>query len=152
MFTTRCFIRKNTPELQDKLKKLGYRICCCCKFKDNIWLHNFISNEHDRYEIHGLGAWDVEDNQEEVLNLFLIGNAEHPNPAIDCGENEELFLAIAALRDDTDINQYFICDKISVTLGKTYYPGDYLYYQYDEFFDKQNWHKAIVEELIEHFK
>lgn len=71
---------------------------------------------------------------------------------IDCGVNEELFLTIAALRDDTDKNQYWICDKVSVTLGKTYYPGNYIYYQYDEFFDKQNWYKATTKEIIEHFK
>ena len=99
MFTTKCFIRKNTPELRDKLKKLGYRVCSCCESKDNIWLNNFLTIKNDP-SIHGIGVWDIEDSQEEVLNLFLIGNAKHPNPAIDCGDNEELFLAIAALRDD----------------------------------------------------
>lgn len=158
MFTTRCFIRKNTPELQDKLKKLGYHICCCCKFKDNIWLHNFISDEHDRYEIHGLGAWDVEDNQEEVLNLFLIGNAEHPNPAIDCGENEELFLAIAALRDDIDKSQWFIYNSMDCTVEKL---RDFYWFkcEEDKIEDMMYWDcaylnctKATVKELIEYFK
>lgn len=141
MFTTRCFIRKNTPELQDKLKKLGYHICCCCKFKDNIWLHNFISDEHDRYEIHGLGAWDVEDNQEEVLNLFLIGNAEHPNPAIDCGENIDLFLAIASLRDDTDKYQWFTDGNIT-EMSTEDLPSKYM---------MMEGHKCTVEELIKIF-
>lgn len=27
MFTTPCFIRKNTPELRKKLEELGYRYC-----------------------------------------------------------------------------------------------------------------------------
>lgn len=26
MFTTLCFIRKNTPKLREKLEKLGYKI------------------------------------------------------------------------------------------------------------------------------
>ena len=30
--------------------------------------------------------------------------------AFDCGDNEGLFLAIAAIRDDTDKNQWFILD------------------------------------------
>ena len=141
MFTTKCFIRKNTPELQDKLKKLGYHICSCCKFKDNIWLHNFISDEHDRYEIHGLGAWDVEDNQEEVLNLFLIGNAEHPNPAIDCGDNEELFIAIASLRDDTDKYQWFTDGNIT-EMSTEDLPSKYMMLE---------GHKCTVEELIKIF-
>lgn len=156
MFTTRCFIRKNTPELRDKLEKLGYHICSCCKFKDNIWLLNFISDEHNRYEIHGLGAWDVEDNQEEVLNLFLIGNAEHPNPAIDCGDNEELFLAIAALRDDTDIYQWFVMDVeeyMEINQGDWFLAtdrnkGKHIGTQ----IDPMCCHKATVKELIEHFK
>lgn len=158
MFTTKCFIRKNTPELRDKLEKLGYHICVCCKFKDNIWLHNFISDEHDRYEIHGLGAWDVEDNQEEVLNLFLIGNAEHLNPAIDCGDNEELFLALAALRDDIDKSQWFIYNSMDCTVEKL---RDFYWFkcEEDKIEDMMYWDcaflnctKATVEELIEHFK
>lgn len=141
MFTTKCFIRKNTPELRDKLEKLGYHICSCCKFKDNIWLHNFISDEHDRYEIHGLGAWDVEDNQEELLNLFLIGNAEHPNPAIDCGDNEELFIAIASLRDDTDKYQWFTDGNIT-EMSTEDLPSKYMMLE---------GHKCTVEELIKIF-
>lgn len=154
MFTTKCFIRKNTPELQDKLKKLGYHICSCCKFKDNIWLHNFIMDERARYEIHGLGAWDVEDNQEEVLNLYLIGNAEHPNPAIDCGDNEELFLAIAALRDDNDYMQWFVSQtekdspKIFIKSTTNSCIQSFAYtHRWDWRFSK-----ATVEEIIEHFK
>lgn len=150
MFTTKCFIRKNTPELRDKLAKLGYHICSCCKFKDNIWLHNFINDESARYEIHGIGAWDVEDNQEEVLNLYIIGNSEHPNPAIDCGDNEELFLAIAALRDDKiPDHQWFVWDdnEDEGDKFKQYIPGE----------PWQDWwwfevHKASVNELLEHFK
>jgi hypothetical protein len=158
MFTTKCFIRKNTPELRNKLENLGYHICSCCKFKDNIWLHNLISDKHDRYEIHGLGAWDVEDNQEEVLNLYLIGNAEHPNPAIDCGENEELFLALAALRDDTDKYQWFIYNSMDCTVEKL---RNFYWFkcEEDKIEDMMYWDcaylnctKATVEELIEHFK
>lgn len=158
MFTTKCFIRKNTPELRDKLEKLGYHICSCCKFKDNIWLHNFISDKHDRYEIHGLGAWDVEDSQEEVLNLYLIGNAEHPNPAIDCGEDEELFLALAALRDDTDKYQWFIYNSMDCTVEKL---RNFYWFkcEEDKIEDMMYWDcaylnctKATIEEIIEHFK
>lgn len=66
---------------------------------------------------------------------------------IDCGTNEELFLAIAALRDDTDENQWFtdgyhweIC------------PDEVAYI--NAWIDKYGFspHKAIVEELIAHFK
>lgn len=136
MFTTPCFIRKNTPELRKKLVKLGYN-------RYPLWMADW-SDDDSRY------VYLVTD----VLYYTYPQKPTNPKNGeyIDCGTNEDLFLALAALRDDTDINQYFICDKVSFTLGKTYYPDDYLYYQYDEFFDKQNWHKATAEELIEHFK
>lgn len=151
-FTTSCFIRKNTPELRSKLKELGYDICCCTEFKDACWLNTFLLDKE--HSVHGVGYLDEVEPLplEKRLQCFLEDNARSEHPDIDCGENEQMFLALAAMRDDSDINQYFICDKVSITLGKTYYSGDYLYYQYDEFFDKQNWHKATVEEIIEHFK
>jgi hypothetical protein len=83
---------------------------------------------------------------------------------IDCGTNEELFLAIAALRDDTDENQWFIADSLlSVsyddTVGNDHY---FIEPKGSMFFWDINWmnatiisgnfHKATVEELIKHFK
>ena len=141
MFTQPCFIRKNTPELRDELEKLGYRICYCCKFKDNIWLKNFLAIKNDP-SIHGIGVWDIEDSQEEALNLYITENANHPNPAIDCDENEELFLALAALRDDTDKNQWFTDGKLWEKSNNNL-PSRYI---------QLNGHKATVEEIIEHFK
>lgn len=130
-FTQPCFIKRISSELKEKLKEFGYCYVGKVRYYD------------------------------ESQYIYCEGGIFYESPCIiearyntfiDCGDNEELFLAIAALRDDSDINQYFICDKVSITLGKTYYSGDYLYYQYDEFFDKQNWHKATVEEIVEHFK
>ena len=129
MFTTSCFIQKCTPILIEKLVELGYKIVGKTTLSYGIFCNN------------GKIKICSTNEQPSIKNKNFI----------QCYDNEELFLALAVLRDDTDKYQYFICDKVSVTLGKTYYPGDYLYYQYDEFFDKQNWHKATVEELIEHF-
>ena len=133
-FIQPCFIRKNTPELRKKLEELGYKYSTF----DDLKLDGIITFPNkSKYSV-----WaNYHFNEKYTLKSY-----------IDCGTNEDLFFALAALRDDTDKNQYFICDKVSVTLGKTYYPDDYLYYQYDEFFDKQNWHKATVEEIIEYFK
>jgi hypothetical protein len=64
---------------------------------------------------------------------------------------EELFLALAALRDDTDKNQWFVNNK-----------NDWYKCLDDKFIEEtanwvlcasiENWHKATVEEIIEHFK
>lgn len=83
---------------------------------------------------------------------------------IDCGTNEELFLSIAALRDDINENQWFIADSpLSVSyndvVGNDHY---FIEPKSSVFLWDINWmhatiisgnfHKATVEELIEHFK
>ena len=143
-FIQPCFIRKNTPELRKKLEELGYEPCHQMTIYPNAYKNIAVCN------FFGSRYYGVSDD--EAARPGDITDAIKNRGMIDCGTNENLFFALAALRDDSDINQYFICDKVSITLGKTYYPGDYLYYQYDEFFNKQNWHKATVEEIIEHFK
>ena len=76
-FTTPCFIWKDTPELRRKLKVLGYfkHIDCC--------------EECFGYLYVGRGLYCTRP----------IGYIEEVNNAIDCRINEELFIAIAALRD-----------------------------------------------------
>ena len=121
MFTQNCFIRKNTPELRAKLEKLGIK-----KSKYSSVKVDTLSTDNEKYQ---------------TFKGLQIG--------IDCGTNENLFLAIAALRDDSDINQWF-------TDGKDWFFCQYLkvgmHYQDkpEILFDK--WHKASVDELIEHFK
>lgn len=144
-FTTAAFIRRNTPELRKKLEKLGYRL-----FGEELDedLCIFTSPECGLY------------------NIEFFSNIPHPEEtdSIDCGTNENLFLAIAALRDDTDENQWFIADSLlSVsyddTVGNDHY---FIEPKGSMFFWDINWmnatiisgnfHKATVEELIEHFK
>lgn len=66
---------------------------------------------------------------------------------IDCEENEQLFLALAALRDDSDYMQWFtngekwIQNKQNDIEIIRYGTGNPI-----------NFHKATVEEIIEHFK
>jgi len=68
---------------------------------------------------------------------------------IDCGTNEALFLAIAALRDDTDKNQWFTDGNLWFKCGDEMCDETIKYYlnRYN-----REIHKAFVEELIEHFK
>lgn len=143
-FTTPCFIRKNTPELRKKLEKLGYN-------------HSTDVIEDERFCI---ATSPVNCNYHVILKeVFDDTNPHHTwNCAgrIDCGTNEELFIVIAALRDDTDNNQLF-------TNGRGYW-GIYRdnfkegglsgmnFFGIPNDFDLSNYHKATVDELIEYFK
>ena len=149
-FTTRCFIRKNSKELQKKLADIGYRVCRCVDFTNAKWLNTLPING----TIHGKGYFDAEMEfadwtVEKELSRFVSDNPKY----VDCGENEDLFLAIAALRDDSDVYQYFVNEKgMFVFCNQSELKHvidnseDWCDYSVSEF------HKATVAELIEHFK
>ena len=120
-FIQSCFIRKNTPELRKKLEGLGYEM--------NLI---YSPNEHNLYI--GSGVYS---SANFIDNYYL-----------DCGTNEELFLALAALRDDTDKNQWLTDGKIWGKFGEdlSLYPIPIINYL------QSKGHKASVEEIIEHFK
>jgi hypothetical protein len=115
MFTEKIYIRKNTPFLRKKLKQLGHTLCVCTEFADAKILT--VTNQPDAYRsVHGWGYVDAEYpslTQEKVLEEFYKTTINY-----DCGENEDLFLALAARRDDTDFMQLFI-------LLEDYGAGDY---------------------------
>ena len=132
-FTTPCFIRKNTPELWKKLEELGYK-------NRNLYFYDCIGVVYDGFD---------------CISQWMFGSIWDFADCIDCGTNEELFLAIAALRDDTDDSQWFV------------YPPENIWFICDDDdinYARENikdsvqaaWfhcsHKATVEELIEHFK
>lgn len=131
MFTQPCFIRKNTPELREELINFGYK--------------------HVR---------SIIKNSEPMIfanNLYFANNFPYNamliDESIDCGTNEQLFIAIAALRDDMDKNQWFtngddwiLCDFLHIS-------EHFYFYKIDKIdLDIDSMHKATVEELIEHFK
>lgn len=133
-FTTPCFIRKNTPELRKKLAKLGYKYGYRADFRHDIM---YVDAERD-----------------EFFPTFS-SNITDDEIAIDCGTNEELFLAIAALRDDTNYMQWFVCTSdYKESDGKEWKVGDFDLNTCPDDFDNilPHWRKATVNELIEHFK
>lgn len=137
-FTTAAFIRKNTPELRNKLEELGYYLHPEC-IDDDRGNYLFV-------------------NREYYLNRPL-GYLEEFSRSIDCGTNDELFIAIVALRDDIDENQWFTDGKDWAYHPKTIYCAPcvtiYKTLAFDhipEDFKMENYHKATVEELIEHFR
>lgn len=76
--------------------------------------------------------------------------------SINCETNEELFLGIAALRDDTDKNQWFVLDHDNIweAVGCYQYKGDFILCNHDRWYcgtDVAQAHKATVKELQELF-
>lgn len=136
-FTTPAFIRKNTPELRKKLEKLGYN-------------HSTDVIEDERFCI---ATSSVNCNYHVILKEVFDDTNPHCTwncaGRIDCSINEELFLAIASLRNDTDKNQWFtdgdkwiLCPEIKFSTYWTYNNVD---------INTDTIHKATVNELIEHF-
>jgi len=114
-FTTQCFIRKNTANIRNRLKELGYY---CNPY---LGWHNLFTCVFGVNSVYSLDDYDT-------------------NGLKEIGTNEELFLAIAALRDDTDKYQWFT-------------DGDLWFKCGDEVCNEgRKIHKATVDELIEHFK
>ena len=131
MFTQSCFIRKISKELSKKLESLGYKLSSFVVFASPDITATYCKS----------GKYAVTIQNPSLLN------------AIDCGTNEELFLALAALRDDTDTEQWFVHKS-----GNHWWRTEFDYFQ--ECFNESNednelkyedFHKATPEELIKHF-
>ena len=140
-FTTPCFIRKNTPELRKKLEELGYSknypewtVDCSI-----IWAYQYPMKGFDTPNYVIADSFDIPfDKHSALCGKF-----------IDCGTNEELFLAIAALRDDTDKYQWFTDGDLWFKCGDEVC-NETIEYYLNKYGRKI--HKATVNELIEHFK
>lgn len=122
-YTHECILNKNTPEIREKLESLGIRY----KYASDVCTDSVIKC--------GNGSYNTSQRKyyQSLKDVFMN--------ATDCGTNEELFLAIAALRDDSDKYQWF-------TDG-----GDLVVKcLFDSLPERhRKLHKATVEELIENF-
>ena len=126
MFTQECFIRKNSNVLRRKLRNIGYL--------DNTTIN------YNKKLIAILG--DNYYTYKDYEHFYKLRSESFISRCIDCGDNEDLFLAIAALRDDSNEHQWYT-DGTRWNFNK-------LEPKYDWMID-DSWHKATVEELIEHF-
>ena len=127
MLKQNCFIRKNTKELRNKLSSLDLKL------------------NHGKAWGKYLCVFETEDSKEWCYVASPLSELEDmPNykNAIDCGDNEELFLAIASLRDDSNKHQWY-------TDGNRWCLNN-IKSKYDWMID-DSWHKDTIEELIEHF-
>jgi hypothetical protein len=121
-FTTPCFIRKNTDNIRNRLKEVGYKMLSPIEYDNLECSDNWVNDIKSLNDCNG----------------------------INCGFNEELFLAIAALRDDTDKNQWFTDGDKWILCPEIKFSTYWVYNDVDVNIDTV--HKATVNELIEHFK
>lgn len=143
-FIQPCFIRKNTPELRKELEELGYTP----NSYECFW------NDNNRYLITFISPTGFDGFGLCITDCCILDNKSY----IDCGTNEDLFLALAALRDDTDVNQWFIYNSMNCIIEKLRTIDWFIcdensiedFACYDSLY--LNCHKATVEEIIEHFK
>lgn len=140
-FTTPCFVRKNTPKLRKKLEELGYKLN-----NGKAWgrfLVTFRIKETNEWKYVASPEWDLQNNPDIDVS-------------IDCGTNEDLFLALVVLREDTDEGQWFVMDvEVYSNISKGAWfkatginGGRHIGTQIDPLYC----HKATVEEIIKRFK
>ena len=130
-FTTSCFIRKSPYKLMNRLNELGYRLFGC-ELNEDLCI--FTEPEYRLYSVE------------------FFSNIPHPDEtdSIDCGTNEDLFLALAALRDDTDKYQWFTDGDKWIQCSEIRFSTYWAYNDVD--INTDTIHKATVNELIKHFK
>lgn len=144
-FTTPCFIRKNTETLRKKLEELGYNILN--SGNTTLDAHNYDGNGSHKSIEEGRAIITSYGN---LYGVIYDIDTVTKKGRIDCGTNEELFLAIAALRDDTDKYQWFTDGDKWILCPEIKFSTYWVYNDVDVNLDVI--HKATVNELIEHFK
>lgn len=123
-FIQPCFIKRISIELKEKLKEFGYK---------DVGKARYYGDSQYLY-CDGRVFYESPDIITYQCNRF-----------IDCGTNEDLFLSIAALRDDSDYMQWF-------TDGEKWFQNqqnDTEVIRYGAS-NPINYHKATVKEIIEH--
>lgn len=109
------FDNDNTAELRKKLEELGYKMLFSAR--------------------NGYGS-----GLQTTFGGFV--SSEQTENSIDCGDNEDLFLALAALREDTDKGQWFCDDNGLWEQTHSDLPSRYM---------QMHGHKATVPEILKHF-
>lgn len=127
-------IHLNNKRLIEELENLGYIIWSVDE--EDVGLvagsFNFKAQSYslpDKKELCVVGLLDLTDDLENFVS----------NGYIDCGENKELFLAVSALREDSDYRQWF-------TNGEDWFCSS------ETKISDNSWRKATLEELIEYFE
>lgn len=138
-FTTPCFVRVENPEkrkeLIEWLEGIGYRL---------EYLRNdgvIVLTSENRVYVYG-----------EAVHEIIKSDYD----TIDCGENTELFKALAAMNDENDQEQWYAYTEYPTNEGKNGV-RKFVFNEparFDSFVDVPSgyYRKATVEEIVEYFK
>lgn len=150
-FTTQCFVRvedmEKRKDLTEWLKGIGYMVCRCCLFDGWNTLHcGAINQNRIASEVHGIPDYDGDTGYN--VGWFKTEDADKECPSYDCGEDIDLFKALAAMNDENDREQWFI-DELGhfekCRVNEANIVGWIMLYG-------KTPRKASAEEIIEHFK
>ena len=145
-FTCPVLIQRNTREIRDRLRTLGYDV-------------GYIEECPDNY------GWATGEGFAVVLrpDQFDYWTSSVPGAnRVNCGTNEELFFALAALRNDTDRYQWFtngvdwgVCPgrpTPSLPGFGNSHTGGLMFFGEVTNIARETYHKASADEIMEHFK
>lgn len=93
MFVQPCLIRKNTPELRAALEEIGYEKDHLYAMGGNEFPYLRVFDESNKIGGKGPVYTDVAEDA-PLLSLLDVNNT------IDCSDNERMFLAFAALKEE----------------------------------------------------
>lgn len=146
-FTQPCFIQlQHSVDVWfviDKLNMLGYKPC--------IHQYGLQEGSESTYII----------CKSDGLYYFAYSISYYTDDwGINCIDNKELFIALAALRDDTNENQWFIAqdtmwdEDYNGEINVYYEEGEWLIWGYYSLMETRpsDFRKATKEEIIKHFK
>ena len=144
-FITPCFVRVPDPakrkELAEWLRGIGYEACRCCLFDGWNTLHCSTIGE-----VHGIPDHDGDSGYN--IGWFKAEDADKDHPSYDCGENFELFMALAAMNDENDREQWFTDESghfEKCRVEEANIVGWVMLYG-------KTPRKATADEIVEHFK
>lgn len=130
-----CFIRKNTPELREKLEVMGWEL------RPSI----------DRYDC--LRVLIGEDQRgcifknADSTTMFVVNNIY--GDYIDCGENEALFLDLAGMNYGNDRGKLMVLTDIPAYAEDGVKVGDMFRGEYDSY-DRSFCRRATPQEIIDY--
>ena len=115
---------------------------------------NRIERLKTSYEVHGIPDYDRDTGYN--IGWFKVDNTNEDNPSYDCGENVELFKALAAMNKNNWDEQYVIDNAGNIGLCNVIPDASGIQCRSIMMmglsFNIDNYRKATVEEIVEYFK